>query len=74
MRKHATRSTTHWLLLALTLMLLMPMTACHKKTPGEKIQEGIEKVGDGISDAADDVKDKAEEVKEDVQDEVDGQH
>lgn len=26
-----------------------------KKTPGEKIQDGVEQVGDGIKDAADDV-------------------
>lgn len=74
MRKHTTRSTTHWLLLALTLLFVAPMTACHEKTPGEKVKDGLEEVGDGISDAADDVKDKAKEVKEDIQDEVDGQH
>ncbi|MCB1055470.1 MAG: YtxH domain-containing protein [Acidobacteria bacterium] len=59
-------------MLSLLVLLLAPMTACHKKTPGEKIQDGLEEVGDGISDAADNVKDKAEDVKDDIKDGLDG--
>ncbi|MBA3986628.1 MAG: hypothetical protein H0X63_08680 [Flavobacteriales bacterium] len=28
-------------------------TSCREKTPGEKIEDGIEDVGDGIKDAVD---------------------
>ncbi len=29
-------------------------TGCREKTPGEKVEDGIEEVGDGVEDALDD--------------------
>lgn len=72
MKRKYTRSTTRWLLLASVLFLVAPLTACHEKTPSEKVKDGLEEAGDGISDAADDVKDSAEDLKDDIKDELDG--
>ena len=39
------------------------LTSCReKKTPGEKIHDGVEEVGDGIGDAADDAVDAVDDA------------
>jgi predicted small secreted protein len=39
----------------LVAILAFTITSCREKTPGEKIEDGIEDVGEGIEDAVDDV-------------------
>ncbi len=39
----------------LVAIVTFTITSCREKTPGEKIEDGIEDVGDGIEDAVDDV-------------------
>lgn len=53
----------YFLMVALYCLTIGLATSCREeKTPGEKIEDGIEEVGDGIEDAADDVADEVEDA------------
>lgn len=36
------------------ILFTFAYASCREKTPGEKIEDGVEEVGDGIEDAVDD--------------------
>ena len=48
--------------------LALPLVSCKKKTPAEKMGDGIEKdaeeTGDAVKEAAEEIKEAAEEAKQ----------
>lgn len=44
---------------------LSTFTSCRERTPGEKVEDGIEEVGDGIEESAEDAGDAIEDAVDD---------
>ncbi len=67
------RSIYLFLLAVVSAISLSTFSSCRedkKKTPGEKVEEGLDKAGDKIEDAADDAGDKIEDAADDAGDKI----
>ena len=53
------------LLAVFATSLLLGVSSCRDKTPGEKIEDGIEEVGDEIEDGTDEIGDEIEDAVDD---------